>query len=176
MRLADPRASSDVILEKLPMNYLYVGAIRRALPEAKILLVNRSPLDSCFAMYRTLFGEAYPFSYDLIDLARYYASYARLIDHWRKTSGIDLLEITYEDLVADPRKVGSDMARHCGLTWTNEAVDIPKECIGVAHRERLTGSPTYLWHLLRQMASLPSSLGGMINELRRRGVTLPSDA
>jgi tetratricopeptide (TPR) repeat protein len=176
MRLADPRTSSDVILEKLPMNYLYIGAIRRALPEAKILLVNRSPLDSCFAMYRTLFGEAYPFSYDLIELARYYASYARLIDHWRKTSGIDLHEITYEDLVENPRKVGTDIARHCGLTWTNEAVDIQKNssvsltASASQVRQPIYGTSSGKWRLYRR------HLGDMINELRRRGVILPGDA
>jgi tetratricopeptide (TPR) repeat protein len=176
MRLADPRASSDVILEKLPMNYLYIGAIRRALPQAKILLVNRSPLDSCFAMYRTLFGEAYPFSYDLMDLARYYAAYARLMDHWRKTSGIDLHEITYEDLVQSPRKVGGDMARHCGLEWTNEAVDIQKNssvsltASASQVRKPIYGTSSGKWRLYRR------HLGEMIDQLRRRGVTLPADA
>ena len=63
---ADPQAvaagydrlagSGGHVIEKLPLNYLYLGAIHRALPEAKLLLVRRSPLDSCFAMYRTLFA------------------------------------------------------------------------------------------------------------------------
>ena len=44
------------------------------------MLVRRSPLDSCFAMYRTLFGDAYPFSYDFEELARYYAAYEALIE------------------------------------------------------------------------------------------------
>jgi tetratricopeptide (TPR) repeat protein len=176
MRLADPRASSDVILEKLPMNYLYIGAIRRALPEAKILLVSRSPLDSCFAMYRTLFGEAYPFSYDLIELARYYASYARLIDHWRKAPGINLREIAYEDLVETPRKVGSDMARYCGLMWANEAVDIQKNssvsltASASQVRQPIYGTSSGKWRLYHQ------HLRDMISELRCRSVTLPSDA
>jgi hypothetical protein len=82
---AVPGAPAHAVIEKLPLNYLYVGAIRRALPEARILLVSRSPLDSCFAMYRTLFAAGYPFSYDLQELGRYYAAYDRLIAHWRAT-------------------------------------------------------------------------------------------
>lgn len=74
-------AGAGCIIEKLPFNYLYLGAIRRALPEAKIVLVNRSPLDSCFAMFRTLFAEGYPFSYDLAELGRYYTAYAQLMNH-----------------------------------------------------------------------------------------------
>ena len=53
-RLADPAGAGGIIIEKQPMNYLYLGAIRRALPQARLVLVSRSPLDVCFAMYRTL--------------------------------------------------------------------------------------------------------------------------
>ncbi len=56
LRLARVDASSGWVIEKQPTNYLYLGAIRRALPDAKILLVRRAPLDVCFAMFRTMFG------------------------------------------------------------------------------------------------------------------------
>ncbi|MFL6601912.1 MAG: sulfotransferase [Steroidobacteraceae bacterium] len=124
--LANAGASADRIIEKLPMNYLYLGAIRRALPQAKLLLMRRSPLDSCFAMYRTLFGEAYPFSYDFMDLARYYAAYEGLIAHWRAVLGDELHEIAYEDLVREPLRVGATVARVCGVPWTDAAVDVNK--------------------------------------------------
>ena len=106
------------------MNYLYLGAIHRALPGAKVVLVSREPLDSCFAMYRTLFGEAYPFSYDFEDLARYYAAYERLMNHWRACLGGALCEITYEDLVTNPAQVGAKVAEYCGLQWSEQAVQI----------------------------------------------------
>jgi hypothetical protein len=86
--------------------------------------VNREPLDSCFAMYRTLFGEAYPFSYDFDDLAKYYAAYERLMNHWRACLGDALCEITYDDLVSDPARVGARVAKHCGLQWREQAVEI----------------------------------------------------
>lgn len=119
--LAAPKGPATI--EKLPLNYLYVGAIARALPTAAIVWVRRGPLDSCFAMFRTLFGEAYPFSYDFGDLARYYAAYVRLMDHWRRAFPGRLLEVEYEALVADPERVGEDLARRCGLAWTKDALD-----------------------------------------------------
>jgi tetratricopeptide (TPR) repeat protein len=125
-KLAD-REPSNVpmsIIEKLPMNYLYLGAIHRALPNAKLVIVNREPLDSCFAMYRTLFGEAYPFSYDFDDLARYYAAYERLMNHWRACLGDTLCEITYEELVTNPAQVGARVAQYCGLQWSEQAVQV----------------------------------------------------
>jgi tetratricopeptide (TPR) repeat protein len=122
-RAANVRASTDKIIEKLPMNYLYLGAIARALPDARILAVRRSPLDSCFAMYRTLFGEADPFSYDVTELTRYYAAYERLMNHWRGVLGGCLHEIVYEELVKDPHRVGAAAATYCGLSWSDTAVD-----------------------------------------------------
>ncbi len=79
-QLADTSSGGFKILEKLPMNYLYLGAIRRALPGARLIWIRRSPLDTCFAMYRMrFFGKGYPFSYDFEELARYFAAYARLM-------------------------------------------------------------------------------------------------
>lgn len=120
----DASRQHDRVIEKLPMNYLYLGAIRRALPGARLILVNRQPLDSCFAMYRTLFGEAYPFSYDFEDLARYYAAYERLMDHWRACFGATLCEVSYEDLVTNPAQAGARVAEYCALQWSDQAVDI----------------------------------------------------
>lgn len=118
--------SGATTIEKLPLNYLYVGAIARALPTAAIVWVRRHPLDSCFAMFRTLFGEAYPFSYDFGDLARYYVAYARLMDHWRRAFPGRLIEVDYEALVAAPEPVGKHLAERCGLAWTNDALDLPR--------------------------------------------------
>lgn len=117
--------TADVkVIEKLPLNYLYLGAIQRALPGATPILVTREPVDSCFAMYRTLFGEAYPFTYDFSDLARYFAAYRRLVEHWRRSLGDWLVEITYEELVKQPVRVGAYSANACGLIWDDSAVEI----------------------------------------------------
>lgn len=175
-RLAQPGETAGSVIEKLPMNYLYLGAIHRALPDAKILLVERSPLDSCFAMYRTLFGEACPFSYDFEDLARYYAAYQRLMHHWRAALGGRLHEIVYEDLVREPRQVGSSVARHCGLTWLDTAIEIQNNrsvsltASAAQVRRPIYGSSSGRWrHYHRHLKDL-------IAMLHHRGVRLPEQA
>ncbi|HWZ92891.1 MAG TPA: sulfotransferase [Polyangiaceae bacterium] len=125
-RLAGAGIDGNRIIEKLPLNYLYLGAIHRALPEAKLLLVRRSPLDSCFAMYRTLFAAGYPFSYDLAELGRYYSAYEQLVNHWRAVLGDRMHEIVYEDLVHEPNRVGRAIATHCELQWSESAIDIQR--------------------------------------------------
>jgi tetratricopeptide (TPR) repeat protein len=122
-KLAGCTAEGKVI-DKLPLNYLYLGAIQQALPGSTPILVTREPVDSCFAMYRTLFGEAYPFTYDFSDLARYFAAYRRLVEHWRRSLGDWLVDIAYEDLVKQPARVGAYSANACGLIWDESAVEI----------------------------------------------------
>jgi Sulfotransferase family/Tetratricopeptide repeat len=168
--LATAGAPARRIIEKLPMNYLYVGAIRRALPQAKIVLVTRSPLDSCFAMYRTLFGQAYPFSYHFGDLARYYAAYRQLVRHWRTTLGDWLHEVTYEDLVKEPARVGSQVARACNLSWSVSAIDIhnnasiSRTASASQVRRPIYGSSSGRWRHYR------GHLQPLIRELRQLGV------
>jgi tetratricopeptide (TPR) repeat protein len=172
-RRADGPVSSCKIVEKLPMNYLYLGAIRRALPEAKILLLRRSPLDSCFAMYRTLFREAYPFTYDFEELARYYAAFERLMRHWRAILGEQLHEIVYEELVREPQRVGADMARHCGLRWSDAAIDIQRNAAvsltasASQIRRPIYGTSSGRWRHYQ------SHLQGLMDALRRYSVALP---
>ena len=158
------------------MNYLYLGAIHRALPGAKLVLVSREPLDSCFAMYRTLFGEAYPFSYDFEDLARYYASYDRLMDHWRACLGDQLCEITYDDLVSDPASVGASVAKYCGLQWREQAVEIEKRSMvsqtasAAQIRRPIYSSSTGRWHRYR------THLEPLVQALRRQNVRIADHA
>jgi tetratricopeptide (TPR) repeat protein len=175
-RFANSGLPGDRLVEKLPMNYLYIGAIRRALPDAKILVIGRSPLDSCFAMYRTLFGDAYPFSYDFEDLGRYYAAYQGLIIHWRSILGDSLQEVVYEDLVREPKRIGAIIAGNCGLIWGDNAVDIQNNqsvsltASAAQVRRPIYGSSSGRWrHYHRH-------LGGLIATLRGRGVALPDDA
>ncbi|MEW5687313.1 MAG: sulfotransferase [Pseudomonadota bacterium] len=123
---------AGTIIEKLPLNYLYVGAIRRALPAARIVWMRRHPLDSCFAMFRTLFAEAYPFSYDLEELGRYYVAYQRLMRHWAPAS---MIEVSYEALARNPRETAREVAERCGLAWSDDALDLTRN-----HTASLTAS------------------------------------
>ena len=173
VRLADTAGTREVIIEKLPLNYLYLGAIHRALPQARLVLVSRSTLDVCFAMYRTLFGEAYPFSYDLRDLARYYAAYSRLIAHWRDACGDSIHDVLYEELVSDPVRVGSSVARFCGLEWRDSAVQIERNtavCLTQSSaqvRRPIHRASTAHWRHYR------TQLEPLIETLRHHGVKLP---
>lgn len=113
-------------IDKLPLNFLYIGLIAAALPGAKIVHVTRSPLDACFAMYKFHFNKAYPFSYDLNDLATYYTGYRRLMAHWHAVLPGRIIDVSYEGLVDAPEDVAQDLMEALELDWDPACLDFHK--------------------------------------------------
>jgi hypothetical protein len=111
-------SSAERITDKLPGNFLYLGAIHLALPRAPIVHVRRDPLDTCFSCFTTLFKEDIAYTYDLGELGRYYRAYEKLMRHWL---GVlpehHVLEVQYEDLVSDFERQARRIVAHCGLKW-----------------------------------------------------------
>ena len=121
-----PGATGTVAMrftDKMPLNYLYCGLIRRALPNARIVHLTRHPLAHCYAMYKTLFKAGYPFSYDLSEIGRYYIAYRRLMDHWDRTMPATIHPINYERLVSDQLAETRKLLEFCGLPWEDACVD-----------------------------------------------------
>jgi hypothetical protein len=109
--------------DKLPLNYLYCGLIAAALPDAKIVHVSRAPMATCFGIYKVLFDQGYPFSYDLRELADYYIGYRRLMAHWQATLPERIIEISYETLVGAPEAECRRLIGALGLPWEQACVD-----------------------------------------------------
>ncbi len=105
------------LVDKTPLNFLYLGLIRLALPQARVIHVRRHPVDSCYAMYKTLFRMGYPFSYSLQDVGRYYIAYRNLMAHWREVAAGSFLDVDYEALVADQESESRRILDWCGLDW-----------------------------------------------------------
>ena len=113
--------------DKLPFNYYYLGLIAAAFPRGKIVHLTRHPLDACFAIYKQLFAGAYPFSYDLDELAEYYLGYHRLMTHWRQVLGDRLIEVSYERLVANPEQEIRTLLKKLGLPFESACLDFYKQ-------------------------------------------------
>jgi len=117
---------SGRFIDKLPLNFLYVGLIHRALPQAKIVHVVRDPMDTCLAIYKQHFEALYPFSYDLTELGRYYVAYRKLMDHWRTVLPGVIVEVHYEQLVHYPQIAGPQLFAACQLQWRPECLSSPQ--------------------------------------------------
>lgn len=116
--VAPLRDSRPRFVDKLPLNCLNIGLIHLAMPNAAIVHVVRDPLDACYAMFKYLFRNGYPFSYDLEELAAYYAGYYRLMQHWRSVLPPGrIYDIRYEDVVTDLGGEARRLIAHLGLPW-----------------------------------------------------------
>lgn len=105
-------------LDKTLENYLYCGLIHAALPRAKIILIERDPMDMAWSLYKAHFNGKFLFSYDLQELADYCVAYRRLAEHWRKTlPSTCVLTVRYEDNVADIAAQSRRMIDFLGLPW-----------------------------------------------------------
>jgi tetratricopeptide (TPR) repeat protein len=114
------------LLDKTPKNFINVGLILTALPNAKIIHIRRHPVDSCYAVYKTLFRQGYPFSYDLEDTGRFYLGYMRLMDHWRKVLPGHFLDVDYEELVERQEDITRRMIAFCDLEWEDTCLSFEK--------------------------------------------------
>ncbi|MCJ9430284.1 tetratricopeptide repeat-containing sulfotransferase family protein [Kordiimonas marina] len=104
-------------VDKLPVNYLYLPLIFAAFPNARVIHVTRDAADSCFASFKQLFADAYFHSYDQEEMARHYGRYSRLMAHWRDLLGDRVLEVAYEDVVADIPANARKIIEYLGLEW-----------------------------------------------------------
>jgi tetratricopeptide (TPR) repeat protein len=95
------RQGAPYFIDKNPNNFVYAGLIQLILPNARIINARRHPLDSCFGSYKQLFASGQPFTYDLTEIGEYYLQYQRLMDHWHELMPGRILDVQYEDVVAD---------------------------------------------------------------------------
>jgi tetratricopeptide (TPR) repeat protein len=112
------------LTEKLPSNFLNIGFILQALPEARILHMQRDPVDTCFSNLRTLFRGGAPYACDQEDLADYYLQYRRLMAHWHAIAPGRILDVDYAAFVADPETQARRLMSYCGLPYVAGALDI----------------------------------------------------
>lgn len=114
---------SRYTIDKLPFNFRYCGLIHKALPKAAIVHLTRDPMDTCYAVFKTTFENAYHFSYQLEEIAEYFVAYRRMMDHWHAVMPGVILDVRYEDLVADPEAQCRRLLAHCGLAWEDQVLD-----------------------------------------------------
>ena len=121
--------------DKLPLNFMYLGLIKLALPRARIICLRRDPMDTCLSNYRQLFSanfKYYQYNLDLLDCGRYYIQFDRLIRHWHSVMPGSVHELSYEALVKSPEQVSRDLLAYCKLPWEEQCLDFHQRKTSVA--------------------------------------------
>jgi len=123
-RLETKAPAACRIIDKMPLNFRFVGLIHLALPNARIIHMRRDPADTCLSCFFNYFKGDLNWAYDLAEVGRYFRAYERIMTHWRAAlpEGV-MLEVCYEDLVADLEGQTRRMLAHCGLEWEERCLD-----------------------------------------------------
>ncbi|MGZ8362573.1 MAG: tetratricopeptide repeat-containing sulfotransferase family protein [Caulobacteraceae bacterium] len=114
---------AELVTDKRPDNFLYIGLIKTLWPNAKIVHTTRDPLDNCLSLYFLNLSPEMAYALDLADAAHYYRQYQRLMTHWELLFGEDIFDFGYDDLVASPRPQIARLLAFCGLEWDDACLD-----------------------------------------------------
>jgi Tfp pilus assembly protein PilF len=127
--------NSKKFVDKMPLNVLYAGFIIRALPKAKIICLDRNPLDTIVSNYRQLFAvnfSYYNYAYDLQTTAQFYQQFKQLTQLWLNLFPENFYLVNYEKLVNNPETEAKKIIEFCGLDWQSECLAIHKNSAPVA--------------------------------------------
>jgi tetratricopeptide (TPR) repeat protein len=155
------------LIDKLPSNFVNIGYIAAALPQAKVIHMRRDPMDTCFSNLKELFSNACAYSYDQDELADHYRMYCELMAHWRQALPGFVLDVSYEALIENPEHEAKRILDFCGLDWRPECVDLDRNTRAVntassgqvrepIHRRNVDAWKRYAPYLTRLRASLGS--------------------
>jgi tetratricopeptide (TPR) repeat protein len=124
--LTNIRGNTPFFIDKFPMNFMLVGFIAKAFPNAKIIHVTRHPMDTCFAVFKQLFEDVYPHSYDQTEMAEHYVMYQDLMAHWHRVLPGKILDVAYENVTNDLDKQARKLIDYLELDWQDTCVDFEK--------------------------------------------------
>jgi tetratricopeptide (TPR) repeat protein len=112
------------VVDKAPVNSHFLGIIYSVFPNARVIYMQRNPIDTCLSCYFQRFLTSLNFTFDLSDLAHYYVEHQRVMAHWRAVlpPGF-MLDVPYEELVADQETWSRRMLEFIGLEWDPRCLD-----------------------------------------------------
>ena len=117
-KLAPLTVSENIVTDKMPLNFRWIGIILSAFPEAKVIHLERDPRATCWSIYKHYFpAEGNPYAYDLADLADYYKLYTDLMSFWHDRYPNIIFDISYEAMTENPEEEIRKLLTFCDLEW-----------------------------------------------------------
>lgn len=111
------------VVDKCPHNFMHLGLISLLFPRAHIIHIAREPLDTCSSVYFQLFTPQHAYACDLTHLGQYYGIYRKLMAYWNDVLSMPVLNIQYEQLVAEPERMTRSLVEFCGLDWDDSCLE-----------------------------------------------------
>ena len=114
------------VTDKMPRNFIYLGMIAVMFPRAKIIHCVRDPVATCLSCYQQIFSAGQLFSYDLVELGKFYLGYRELMRHWHEVLPGRIYDIEYEQLIQNQQIESRRLLDACGLKWDERCLDFSR--------------------------------------------------
>ncbi|HXE53538.1 MAG TPA: sulfotransferase, partial [Tepidisphaeraceae bacterium] len=144
---------------------LHLELVELLFPQAHVIHCIRDPMDTCLSCYMTDFEVANGFQSELRHVGAYYRQYERLMAHWRRVLRIPILEVRYEEVIADVESQARRMLEFLSLRWDERCVNFhqSRRPVTTASRDQvrrpLYASSVGRWkHYQKHLAELAASL------------------
>lgn len=116
--------NGKIVTDKRPDNFLHLGLIRAAFPNARIVYTRRNALDNCLSVYFQQLGEYLAYGSDIEATAHYYVEHQKLMQHWQSCFGDNMFTLDYDELVRSPQPVVTELLGFLGLGWDDNCLRI----------------------------------------------------
>ncbi|MDB9975106.1 tetratricopeptide repeat protein [Candidatus Thioglobus sp.] len=125
--LSHLNTNANIITDKAPSNFRFIGLIFSIFPDAKIIHLKRNPIATCWSIYKTKWsGDGYGFSYNINDLVDYYGLYSELMNFWHKKFPGKIYDMSYEDLTNNQEEETKKLIKYCELEWDENCLNFHK--------------------------------------------------
>jgi tetratricopeptide (TPR) repeat protein len=159
-------ATASRVVDKAVGNSDFLGLIYSVFPNARVIYMQRDPIDTCLSCYFQEFLTGINFAFDLSDLVHYYREHQRIMAHWRAVlpPGF-ILEVPYEELVSDQETWSRKMLDFIGLEWDARCLDFHAHMRQVTTasawqvRQKIYKSSIARWHNYEKFIGPLKTLG-----------------
>ncbi|WP_057832125.1 tetratricopeptide repeat-containing sulfotransferase family protein [Colwellia sp. TT2012] len=116
------RKKGNLLTDKRPDNFLYLGVIKTLMPEAKIIWTRRSMLDNCLSVFFLRLGASMAYATKLENTIHFYQQQEKLMNHWQTLFAEDIYEFNYDELVEEPESNIKNLLSFIDLPWENSCL------------------------------------------------------
>lgn len=114
---------AERVVDKMPGNIIHLGLIGAMFPNATLVHCMRDPMDTAISCFTQNFKDELSYTCDLSSLGLYYRETIRLMDHWKAIFPDRILEVRYEETIADQETMSRKLIAHAGLEWEDQCLN-----------------------------------------------------
>ena len=116
------KTKKNIIIDKAPHNFKWIGFISLIFPNAKIVHCSRNPKDNFLSLYKNFFPEGLECTYNEENLINFFKNYKIMMNYWKKKFPHNIYDLIYEDLINKSDEEIKKLIKFCDLEWDDNCL------------------------------------------------------